>query len=192
MKILKLHGWSFYISLHRSVGRSVGQKKCQKTVKNCQKRDFGKTNDCTSVQQGFKIMLECKFVCQQQKKTSSFVLGSCIKLENVLYAPIQSGFLTIHTRSFLWPQLFKCKMRFTFSLLSFNLTNKIWMMDFINKCKIQDSKLSRLIITTVYLNDRNSDTLTTQEMTMLSNVLRKLSTCFFSHLKWKLYTLVPI
>ena len=37
-------------------------------------------------------------------KTSSFALGSCNKFGNAIYAPAQSGFLTSHTRSFLWPE----------------------------------------------------------------------------------------
>ena len=34
---------------------------------NCQKRGFGNTNGCASVQQGFDIMLEYTNVYQQQK-----------------------------------------------------------------------------------------------------------------------------
>ena len=49
------------------VGLSVGlsvclSKKCQKSVKNCQKRGFETTNDCTSEHQVYFNILECTSV----------------------------------------------------------------------------------------------------------------------------------
>ena len=57
------------------IGRSDGLS-IKKDVKNCQKRGFGNTNGCASVQQGFDIMLECTIVSQQQKKQALLPLAA--------------------------------------------------------------------------------------------------------------------
>ena len=56
----KLCGWSFYVSLHRSIGLSV--KKMSKSVKNFQKRCFMTNNNCTSEHQDCDTILECTIV----------------------------------------------------------------------------------------------------------------------------------
>ena len=60
------------------IGQSDGWsvKKCQ----NRQKRGFGNPNDCTSVQQGFDIMLEYTNVYQQQKKQALLSLKAAMIL----------------------------------------------------------------------------------------------------------------
>ena len=61
-----------------SIGWSVGWsdgRSVKKMSKYCQKGGFENSYGCTSAQQGFDNMLECKIVCQQQK-TSFFVLGN--------------------------------------------------------------------------------------------------------------------
>ena len=81
--ILKLRGRSFYVSLHRSVGRSVCLwNKCQKSVKNCQKRGFETNNDCTSKYQDYKTILECTIV-HTSIKHSLFSWEAAIKEQRI-------------------------------------------------------------------------------------------------------------
>ena len=61
------------------IGRSVCvSNKCQKSVKNCQKRGFETNNECTSKHQDDDSLLECTSV-HTTIKQSFFVLGSCNK-----------------------------------------------------------------------------------------------------------------
>ena len=91
-------------SVGRLVGRLVGRsvclsKKCQKSVKNCQKRGFETTNDCTSEHQEYFNILKCTSV-HPSIKQALLSLEAAI----VFYATLQHGLLTTHTRSFLWPE----------------------------------------------------------------------------------------
>ena len=73
MYVFELHAWSFFVSLYRSVCRSVGRWWiCQKLSK----RDFETDQDCTSVQQNQNSILKCT-INLYNHKASSAVLGSC-------------------------------------------------------------------------------------------------------------------